>query len=127
MTDNEPVPRESQTPLPGPIGEAVEAARERKAENLIVLDLRPCGAFTDHFVICSGRSSRQVRAIVDEIEKRLKAIKRSPAHVEGYVGADWVLIDCFDFVVHVFTPETRDFYALERLWGNAVRIDVEPA
>ena len=126
MTDNEPVPRESQTPLPDPIGEAVEAARERKAEDLIVLDLRQGDAFTDHFVVCSGHSNRQVRAIVDEIERRLKAIKRSPAHVEGYTRADWVLIDYFDFVVHVFTSETRDFYALERLWGNAVQIYVEP-
>ena len=124
MTANESVPRESPTPLPEPIGRAVDAAREKKAANLIVLDLRQSNAFTDYFVICSGRSSRQVRAIVDGIEARLKPIGRSPAHVEGYAGADWVLIDCFDFVVHVFTPETRDFYALERLWGSAVRLDL---
>ena len=124
MTDNEPAPGEAPAPLPAPIAEVLDAARERKAEDLIVLDLRQCDAFTDHFVVCSGRSNRQVRAIADEIEKRLKAVNHRPAHIEGYVGADWVLIDCFDFVVHVFTPETRDFYALERLWGNAVRIDV---
>ena len=124
MTDNQPVPRDSPTPLPEPIGQAVDAAHQKKAGNLIVLDLRPSDAFTDYFVICSGRSARQVKAIADGIEERLKAIGHRPDHVEGYVTADWVLIDCFDFVVHVFTPETRDFYALERLWGNAVRVDV---
>ena len=124
MTDNQPVGPDSQTPLPEPIGQAVDAAREKKAGNLIVLDLRPSDAFTDYFVICSGRSTRQVKAIVDGIEARLKEIGRRPAHVEGYVAGDWVLLDCFDFIVHVFTPETRDFYALERLWGNAVRVDL---
>jgi|TARA_B100001971_G_scaffold210258_1_gene235379 ribosome-associated protein len=102
----------------------LDAAREKKTENLIVLDLRLSDAFTDYFVICSGRSTRQVKAIVDGIEQRLKAIGRRPAHIEGYAGGEWVLIDCFDFIVHVFTPETRDFYALERLWGNAVRVEV---
>ena len=124
MTDDQPVPRDSPTPLPEPIGQTVDAARQKKAEDLIVLDLRPSDAFTDYFVICSGRSTRQAKAIVDAIEERLKAIGCRPAHVEGYAAAHWVLIDCFDFVVHVFTPETRDFYALERLWGNAVRVDV---
>ena len=124
MTDDQPVPQNSPTPLPEPISQTVDAAREKKAENLIVLDLRPSNAFTDYFVICSGRSTRQAKAIVDGIEERLKAIGRRPAHVEGYAAAHWVLIDCFDFVVHVFTPETRDFYALERLWGNAVLVDL---
>ena len=124
MTDNQTVPRDSSTLLPEPIGQAVDAAHQKKAGNLIVLDLRPSDAFTDYFLICSGRSTRQVKAIANGIEERLKAIGHRPDHVEGYVTADWVLIDCFDFVVHVFTPETRDFYALERLWGNAVRVEI---
>ena len=124
MTDHQPVPYESPAPLPEPIDQAVNAAREKKAEDLIVLDLRQSDAFTDYFVICSGRSPRQVKAIVDGIEARLKAVGSRPTHLEGYTRADWVLIDCFDFIVHVFTPETRDFYALERLWGNADRVDV---
>ena len=124
MTEDRTVRRDTPTPLPEPVGHVVDAAREKKAENLVVLDLRQSGAFTDYFVICSGRSTRQMKAVVDEIEKRLKAIGCRPAHVEGYAGTDWVLIDCFDFIVHVFTPETRDFYALERLWGNAVRVHV---
>ena len=124
MTDHQPGRQVSSTPFPEVIDLVVNTAREKKAENLIVLDLRPSDAFTDHFVICSGRSTRQVKAIVDGIEEQLKAIGRSPTHVEGYTVAHWVLIDCFDFVVHVFTPQTRDFYALERLWGNAVRVDL---
>jgi len=124
MTDNQSVPSDAPSLLPDPVGQAVEAAYEKQAKNLVVLDLRPSDAFTDYFVICSGRSTRQVKAIVGGIEERLKAIGHRPDHVEGAVTADWVLIDCFDFVIHVFTPETRDFYALERLWGNAVRVDV---
>ncbi len=124
MTENQTVPRNSETTVPGPIGQVLDAAREKKTENLIVLDLRLSDAFTDYFVICSGRSTRQVKAIVDGIEQRLKAIGRRPAHIEGYAGGEWVLIDCFDFIVHVFTPETRDFYALERLWGNAERVEI---
>ena len=123
MTDHLPVSLESPAALPEPIGQAVAAARAKKAEDLIVLDLRQSGAFTDYFMICSGRSTRQVKAIVDGIEARLKALGSRPAHLEGYARADWVLIDCFDFIVHVFTPETRDFYALERLWGNADRVE----
>ena len=123
MTNNQPVPQDSPTPLPEPIGQVVDAARQKKAGNIIVLDLRPSNAFTDYFVICSGRSTRQVKAIAGGIEERLKALGHRPDHVEGYVTSDWVLIDCFDFVVHVFTPETRDFFALERLWGNAVRVE----
>ncbi len=124
MTDNRLVPSDASSSLPDPVGQVVEAAHEKQAKNLIVLDLRPSDAFTDYFIICSGRSTRQVKAIVDGIDERLKAIGQRPDHVEGAVAADWVLIDCFDFVIHVFTPETRDFYALERLWGKAERVDI---
>ena len=124
MTDHQPVPSDSLTPLPETVGEAVDAALEKQARDLIVLDLRPSHGFTDYFVICSGRTCRQVKAIVEGIEERLKAVGCRPAHIEGSVTADWVLIDCFDFVVHVFTPETRDFYGLERLWGSAIAVDI---
>lgn len=124
MTDHQPAPQRAEAPLPEPLRLAVEAAREKHAKDLVVLDLRPSGAFTDCFVICSGRSSRQVTAIAEGIEARLKTHGVRPAHVEGLRTADWVLIDYFDFIVHVFTPETRDFYSLERLWGNAVRVEL---
>jgi ribosome-associated protein len=126
MTDNQPVPATQAAPatLPEPLVQAVDAARQKLAKDLIVLDLRPSDAFTDYFVICSGRTSRQVTAIANAVTARLKVVGCRPSHVEGYGGADWILIDCFDFIVHIFTPETLDFYALERLWGEADRVDL---
>tara|TARA_B100000749_G_C18263647_1_gene397405 strand:+ start:84 stop:458 length:375 start_codon:yes stop_codon:yes gene_type:complete len=124
MTDKQPVSHAPTSSFPERLNEAVDAARDKNAEDLVVLDLRQSNAFTDFFVICSGRSPRQVTAIVDSIEARLKTIEAQPAHIEGYRMANWVLIDHFDFIVHVFTPETRDFYSLERLWGNAIRVEL---
>jgi len=105
--------------LPAAILAAVEAAREKKAEDVLALDLREADAFTDYFVVCTGQNRRQVQAIADAVEQRLKAKKLRPSHVEGYERGEWVLLDYFDFVVHVFAPNARMFYGLERLWGNA--------
>jgi len=102
----------------------VRAALDKKASDVVILDLRNTPAFTDFFVLCSGQSTRQVKAIVDAVEETLRAEKIRPAHVEGYDRAEWVLMDYFTFIVHVFTPQTRAFYSLERLWGNAERIEV---
>ena len=110
------------------VTKAVRAALDKKALDVVVLDLRNTPAFTDFFVLCSGLSQRQVKAIADSIEETLRAAKIRPAHVEGYDRADWVLMDFFTFIVHVFTPQTREFYSLERLWGDADRIEMrEPA
>ncbi len=108
---------------------AVRAASAKKAEKIMVLDLRHTSAFTDVFIVCTGQNARQVKAIVDSVEEALKALGQRAVAVEGYRSSEWVLVDYFDFVVHVFTPETREFYALERLWGSAIRVDVsdEPA
>ena len=122
MTSKQPAPNVQGVSFPNPLNEVIDAAREKNAEDLIVLDLRNSSAFTDFFVICSGRSQKQVRAIAEGIEIRLKAMGTQEVHLEGYRVADWILIDYFDFVVHVFTPETRDFYSLESLWGSAVRV-----
>ena len=108
----------------GEVGTAVRAALDKKASDVVILDLRGTPAFTDFFVLCSGQSTRQVKAIVDAVEETLRAEKIRPAHVEGYDRAEWVLMDYFTFIVHVFTPQTRAFYSLERLWGNAERIEV---
>ena len=113
----------TNTTLPATVRIAAAAAHDKKAFDIVVLDLRTRGAFTDHFVLCSGRSARQVKAIVDAIIERLRADERRPSLVEGYDRAEWVLIDCFDVVIHVFTDETRRFYDLERLWGSAERIE----
>jgi ribosome-associated protein len=110
--------------LTGEVAKAVRAALDKKASDILVLDLRETPAFTDFFVLCSGQSTRQVKAIADGVEEALKAAKVRPAHVEGYDRAEWILMDYFNFIVHVFTPQTRVFYSLERLWGDAERIEV---
>ncbi len=110
--------------LTGDVGRAVRAALDKKAVDVVVLDLRETPAFTDFFVLCSGTSQRQVKAIADGIEEALRAAKVRPAHVEGYDRAEWILMDFFTFIVHVFTPQTREFYSLERLWGDAKRTEV---
>ena len=101
------------------VREAVSAADDRKAVDLKVLHLQQVSDFTDYFVICSGTSERQVQAIADAVQERLREIKVRPLHVEGYNRAQWVLIDYGDLVVHVFQEEPRRYYALERLWGDA--------
>jgi ribosome-associated protein len=110
--------------LTSEVSRAVKAALDKKASDVVVLDLRHTPAFTDFFVLCSGQNARQVKAIVDNVEEAMRAAKLKPAHVEGYDRADWVLMDFFSFIVHVFSPHTREFYALERLWGDAERIEI---
>ena len=110
--------------LSGDVAQAVSAALDKKAVDVVVLDLRNTPAFTDYFVLCSGLNPRQVKAIADAVEEALRAAKVKPAHIEGYDRAEWVLMDFFTFIVHVFTPQTRAFYSLERLWGDGERIDV---
>jgi ribosome-associated protein len=111
-------------PLPGQIERAVRAAEDKKANDLLVLDLRKAAGFTDYFVICSGTNPRQIRAIADGVLEGLALEGARPAHVEGYDRAEWILLDYFDFIVHVFASETRVFYGLERLWGSAERVEV---
>ena len=110
--------------VPAQVLEAVAAASDRQAADTVVLDLRPAHGFTDYFVICSGQNARQIKAIADTVQVSLEKLHAKPAHVEGYDRADWVLLDYFDFIVHVFNRETRAFYALERLWGSAERVDL---
>ena len=119
-----PRPASGKKRLTGEVGRAVRAALDKKATNVVVLDLRNTQAFTDFFVLCSGQNPRQVKAIADHVEEELRTAKVRPAHVEGYDRSEWVLMDFFSFIVHVFTPQTRAFYALERLWGDAQRIDI---
>ena len=119
----------ARTRLTDEVRTAVVAALAKKAVDVVLLDLRNTPAFTDFFMLCSGHNQRQVKAIADAIEEALKAEKIRPAHVEGYERAEWILMDYFSFIVHVFSPQTREFYSLERLWGDAERIDIsdEPA
>jgi ribosome-associated protein len=103
---------------------AIQAALDKKAEHLVVLDLTKSSAFTDFFVICTGTNRRQVQAIADAVEEAIAKRGTKPALVEGYDRGDWVLLDYFDFIVHVFMPSSREFYNLERLWGDAEKIEV---
>ena len=111
--------------LPNQITAAIEAAQSRKATDVIVLDLRQTAAFTDYFLICTGSNARQVQAIADAVEDALKTKKIRPTHVEGHQRAEWILLDYFDFVDHVFSTNARQFYGLERLWGEATRIELD--
>ena len=105
----------------------VDAARDRKAEDVVALDLRGLSDVTDTFVICHGTSDRQVAAIVENIERRLRSeAGRKPTHIEGLRRSEWVLLDYIDFVVHVFVHEKREFYRLDRLWGDAPALPLPP-
>jgi ribosome-associated protein len=101
---------------------ALNAASEKKALDLVVLDLREIASFTDYFIITSGTNARQVQAIADEIVEQLKKQGTRAARMEGYNTGEWVLVDYGDFVVHVFDSKSRQFYDLERLWRDAVRV-----
>jgi ribosome-associated protein len=108
--------------LPKAVMGAVNAAREKKAIDMVVLDLRKAGGFTDYFVICTGTNPRQIQAIADAVTEALrKEFGERPALAEGIEKSEWILLDYFNFVVHIFSRECRAFYGLERLWGNAAR------
>ena len=110
--------------VPADVTAAVAAALDKKAVDLVVLDLTKASAFTDYFVICTGANTRQVQAIADAVQDALGKTGTKPALVEGAQRAEWILIDYFDFIVHVFTPATREFYGLERLWGDAEKVEL---
>lgn len=100
---------------------AADAALSKKAENVVALDLRPVSDFTDFFLLVSGQNQRQLVAMADAVLDALRQEGLRPDHVEGYPRQEWILLDYDAFVVHLFTPRTRAFYDLERLWGGAHR------
>ncbi len=105
---------------------ALQAAGDKKALDMVALDLQKVASFTDYFLIVSGTNTRQVQAIADEIVDRLKKQGERAARVEGYTAAEWVLLDYGDFIVHIFEDKARKFYDLERLWRDAARIELPP-
>jgi ribosome-associated protein len=112
-----------KTGLKRQIAEAITACQEKKAEEITILELEQgSGAFTDYFLVCSGTNPRQIQAIADSVEERLKKVDLRPTHSEGYRQADWVLLDYVDFVVHIFSEKARRYYDLERLWKSARRL-----
>lgn len=102
----------------------VNASLEKKAKDLIVLGVREISAFTDYFIICSGTSDRQVRAIASAIQENLKKVQILPLGTEGEAAGRWILLDYDDVVIHVFLDSVRSFYDLERLWSDAPRMAV---
>ncbi|MCH2460226.1 MAG: ribosome silencing factor [Gemmatimonadetes bacterium] len=112
---------EDHRPLPAEVLRAVELSQELKAHQVTVLDLHGISTATYYFVIASGNSDVQVKAIADHIIEELKKESLRPQHVEGLRGGRWVLLDYIEFVVHIFHPEARTFYQLENLWGDAPR------
>jgi ribosome-associated protein len=117
--------RKARPRLPKTVSTVVRAARDKQAFDIVVLDLRKAGGFTDYFVICTGQNPRQIAAITDAVMTAVReGAGDKPALVEGVQKSEWVLIDYFNVVVHVFSRECRAFYGLERLWGNAVRHDI---
>jgi ribosome-associated protein len=103
---------------------ALRAAGDKKALDIVVLDLREIASFTDYFIITSGTNVRQVQAIADEVVEQLKKQGTKAARIEGYSTAEWVLVDYGDFILHVFEDKARKFYDLERLWRDAARVPV---
>ena len=102
----------------------VNAALEKKAKNLVVLNVQDISAFADYFIICSGISERQVRAIADAVQEYLKKADILPLGVEGEAAGQWILMDYDDVIIHVFLDTVRTFYDLERLWSEAPRLDI---
>jgi ribosome-associated protein len=111
--------------LPKDVAAAVTAVGDKKAEDVVVLDLRKTDGFTDYFVICTGANARQMTAIADSVQDTLReSLDQRPALAEGVDKSEWILLDYFNFVVHIFSRECRAFYGLERLWGNAERHEI---
>ncbi len=105
---------------------AVRAAESKQAKDIKVLDLTGITSFTDYFVICTGSNPRQVQAISEEIGLKLKEIGEMPVSLEGHDQAEWILSDYGDFLIHVFSPKSREYYDLERLWRAAKDVPIPP-
>lgn len=121
-TREHPVP--SAPALPDELVAAAHAAYGKKATDVVVLNMKGIPCFTDYFLICTAQNARQMRAVADAIDTVLRERGQRAAHIEGDERSEWILLDYFDMVVHVFTAGQRQFYGLERLWGAAERVPV---
>ncbi|MBM3297971.1 MAG: ribosome silencing factor [Candidatus Aminicenantes bacterium] len=120
MTNDKPK-KTAKRDLPREVRKVAAACQAKLAEDIQVLDLRGLAAFTDYFIILNGHSARQNLALAEHIERELRKDGLRPLGVEGRVSADWILMDYGQFIVHILSREKRDFYALEKLWGDAPR------
>ena len=121
------MPRKKKSPnsFSEELNNILQAVADKKAENLLVLDVSKIAGYTDHLVIATGRNSPQVQAMADAVMALMKRPCEKGVHIEGYSSGNWVLIDGGDFVVHLFQPDARKFYALEDLWGDAPQFTIE--
>jgi ribosome-associated protein len=110
--------------VPGAVTKAAQAALDKKAAEVVVLDLRKQSAFTDYFLLASAANQKQLVAIADAVQETMRDQGLRPKHVEGYPRQEWMLLDYSGFVVHLFTQRMRLFYDLERLWGGATRLEI---
>lgn len=122
MTEEISKKRTTKRSLPSEVKASVKASLEKMGEEIVVLDLRGIAFFTDFFIIMHGNSSRQNTAIYESVEKEMKKKKIRPLSVEGRERADWILMDFGSFIVHVFSKEAREYYSLEKLWGDAPKL-----
>ena len=112
--------RRSTIPVQVLAQEALTAIQEKKASDVVIMDMHEASGIADYFILCSGTSDIQVKAIAEAVEKRLESeCQEAPWHIEGTEHRQWVLLDYVDLVIHIFTPERREFYDLERLWSDA--------
>ena len=118
---NQP-PKENQNEPDPEVQLAARTASDKKARDIVGLDLREVASFTDYFLICTGNNARHVQSLANSVEEDLRKSGRRPLHTEGYSAAEWILLDYGDFIVHVFNPTSRKFYDLERLWRDARRV-----
>ncbi len=124
-TDSKKTDLKKKNELKSQVTAALAACEDKKAEQITLLEMdQNAGAFTDYFLICSGTNSRQVQAISDEVELRLKRAGLYPNNIEGHRQGEWVLIDYVDFVVHIFSESARKYYDLERLWKSAKKVEL---
>jgi ribosome-associated protein len=103
---------------------AIQAADNKKALDIVVIDISSVASFADCFLLCTGDSQRQIQAIADEVKEKMASHGNRPAHVEGYNNAEWILLDYLDLVIHIFSKQARAYYDLERLWRDAKIIDI---
>lgn len=101
------------------VREAIAALEDRKGEEIVILDMHAVSSFTDTMVLCTGRSEPHTQALADAVEERLREAGHKPSHVEGKREGHWILLDYLSLVIHVFTPDMRQFYQLEKLWRDA--------
>ena len=111
-------------PKDNELNEALEAALDKKARDLVVIDVAEICSFADNLVICTGTSNRHNQTIAEGIEEHLRGLNVRPLHIEGQTQAEWILMDYSDFIVHIFSPKTRTYYNLERLWRDAPRTEI---